>query len=169
MNVGNILQHFCKQSGNLLQTIYRFRDLFFAHKALGFRKLPVDKVHKYQLCAVSLCSGNGDLRACPGIQDLLALIRYRAGDNVHDRDRPCTAIACFTQSIEGIKRFTRLADDDNKGVFIHNGIVITEFACKFSFNGNMQGLLHKGFRNNAHMIRAAARNNAYIIDVPISL
>ena len=30
----------------------------------------------------------------------------------------------------------------------------------------MQGLLHKGFRNNAHMIRAAARNNAYIIDVP---
>ena len=83
--------------------------------------MKAQKLDENKLGAVRLRGGNRYFGTCPGIEHILALICYRACNDIDYRNHPRAAFACFPEPIEGIERLTGLADDDNKGMLIYDG------------------------------------------------
>ena len=113
------LLHLCGQSQKLVD--YR-RVFALADSAENVAKVQTQHIQQHKLGAVGLGSGYRYLRSCPCVKHIVRLACNGAADNIDYRKNVCAKTFRLAQSRHGVKRFTRLAYDDDKRAFVNKGV-----------------------------------------------
>ena len=100
--------------------------LFPAQAAALFTQIKCQQIQHRHLRGVALRGRNGDLRTCPGVDDVVRDAGDRTADDVDDRQNSRAEALCLTQRGHGVKRLAGLADNNGKRPFVYDRTAIAE-------------------------------------------
>ncbi len=114
---------------------------------------------------VSFGGGHRDLRAGPGIEDFVGLPGNGAAYHVGNGQDLVASAPGQPEGSKCIRRFTGLADDDNHGLFVQQGIAITKFRGQIHLYRDAQYFFHGILADQAGMVGRAAGDDIDFGDV----
>ena len=128
-----------------------------------------NQVKRRKLRGICLGGCNGDLRACPGVQNAVRLAGNRGRYDVYDCDSECTGLLCQTHCSERVGGLTGLADDDAHILLADDRVLVTEFTCNLSGAADAAHCLDDALAYHAGMERGAAADDVNVLNVAQTL
>ena len=145
----------------LCQHLLCFRIIY--HSA-DERELDGENVGRDQLRGISLCRRDGYFRACHRIQNIISLAGNGGSHYINYSQRFISQILRFAKSCEGICRFSRLADNNDKIIRSQKRSSVSELGSQLHAYRNADKILKYILGCYTHMICTAAsddRETAY--------
>src|ERR1044071_541931 len=115
-----------------------------------------DRGQNGNLRSERFCGRNADFRAGVHVNTTVAFPGDCAGDVITNSKRAITFAPALPQGTEGVRRFTTLADRENKGVARHRCVAVAKLAGEFYFSWNLGERLNQIFADHRSVQSGAA-------------
>ena len=130
--------------------------LLFRKKFHGMCRIHGEQIQHRKLRGISLCGGHRDLGTGPGIQGVVCQFRNGAAHHIDDGQRPGPEALAFFHGRNGIRRFTRLRENDQKRVAVDLGFTVSQLTGQLHIHRDMAQLFYRVFSRTPRVIRRAA-------------
>ena len=159
--VGEDLLHLGRQQQHLLQ---HGVVLLLRHGAQQTGQVQSQQIQHRQLGGIGLSGGHSNLRPRPGVEHLVRLPGDRRAHHIDDGEDSSPQPLGLPEGGHGIQSLTRLADHNDQGLVIHNGIHVPELRRQGHLHRDPQDPLQVVFPNHAHVVRGSAGHDVELVN-----
>ena len=153
LRVGEELAHLLRQQLHLGENGV---ILALFHRTQQVRQIEAHQIHQHQLGGVCLGGGHGDLRPGPSVQHVIRLSGDGAAHHIDDGQGPAAPALGLPHGGHSVQGFSRLADDDDQSLFVHQRITVPELGGQHHLHRAAQQLFPAVLAHYAHMVAGAA-------------
>ncbi len=131
----------------------------FGQRATQLAQVQPEQIKRDHLSRKRFRRGNADLRSCVSENRSIGFTNDHRTLNVTDCEHLRAELFCFAQRCNRVSRFSRLRDDEQKGVVVHHRIAIAKLGRVIDVYRNPRELLDHVFAGESGMPRRTTRSN----------
>ena len=146
------------------EVIRELGSLFPAQAAALLAQIERQQIQHRHLRGVALRGRNGDLRACPGVDDIVRDAGDRTADDVDDREHIRALGLRLADGGDGVRRLAGLRNDDHERVLVDDRVTVAELTRKVSIDRNVRELFERIFARLTGIKRRAAGRDHDLVE-----